>query len=163
MLSVKHPNGLFTINVNDDECRVAIRWTDTNSNDNDEIFMWLKHGELNKLIFDLQEAKEEIELNSMRRDLQGGRLFPIGGPQPPPDVAPENVPAITRRCPTESSVIERFDWYPVTKILTIIFKTGSSYTYIEVPREVAEGFLHDDSPGTFYNENIKGQYRSEKN
>ena len=143
MLSVKHPNDMFTINIDRDECRVGIR------NGNEETVMWMNHGELAKLIFDLQEAKEEIELHSMARDFQG--------PAPVPG------PGHIHTGSLDSTIIERFDWDPVSKKLVIVFKSGKSYTYFDVPRAEVEWFLDADSPGTYYNENIKGQYRSEKN
>ena len=37
-------------------------------------------------------------------------------------------------------------------------KTGKDYIYRNVPKEVWQGFKNADSPGGYYNQNIKGRF-----
>lgn len=42
--------------------------------------------------------------------------------------------------------------------LDITFKSGASYTYENVPPEIAEGLERAQSPGQFYHNSIKNVY-----
>lgn len=42
--------------------------------------------------------------------------------------------------------------------LSVRFKKGSTYTYTDVPTDVAEGLVTADSAGKYLNANIKGKY-----
>lgn len=45
-----------------------------------------------------------------------------------------------------------------SQTLTIGFPNGKTYQFDAVPPDVAEGFLRADSPGSYYNANLRGQY-----
>lgn len=48
------------------------------------------------------------------------------------------------------------------KELTVVFRDGPGwYVYYDVPEDVFEEFYDSDSLGTYYNENIKGNYEYE--
>lgn len=42
--------------------------------------------------------------------------------------------------------------------LEITFASGESYTFDNVPSDVAEGLRDAGSPGSYYHANIKGRY-----
>ena len=57
-----------------------------------------------------------------------------------------------------SSVLVRATWDPDTEQLQIQFSSGRVYTFTDVPVSVYQGLLEADSPGRFFNEQIKGNY-----
>lgn len=69
-----------------------------------------------------------------------------------------------RISPGESSLIRKISYNNNRKVLEIELETNDGntrvYFYEGVPREVVIDFLAADSKGKFYNENIKGEYRS---
>ncbi|WP_404655823.1 KTSC domain-containing protein [Bradyrhizobium sp. USDA 336] len=48
---------------------------------------------------------------------------------------------------------------PDSRILEVLFKTGSVYQYFEVPGRLYEELMQASSIGGFINSNVKGQYR----
>ena len=46
--------------------------------------------------------------------------------------------------------------------LTVQFKNGGAYRYLDVPAEHHTGMLAADSPGKYLHTNIKGQFKHEK-
>jgi hypothetical protein len=50
----------------------------------------------------------------------------------------------------------RYD--PRGRALHIIFTSGKTYIYMDVPREVYDALLKADSKGEFFNEEIRDQY-----
>lgn len=42
--------------------------------------------------------------------------------------------------------------------LEITFTSGRSYTFQSVPADIYEGLVASPSPGSYYNQNIKGIY-----
>ncbi len=57
-----------------------------------------------------------------------------------------------------SSQIDAVGYDAETGTLFIEFKGGSTYSYADVPAEVAEQLLAAGSVGSFFAANIKGQY-----
>lgn len=47
---------------------------------------------------------------------------------------------------------------PETRRMEIEFRSGRTYTFEEVPLDVYESLLASDSPGRYFNDNIKGVY-----
>lgn len=68
--------------------------------------------------------------------------------------------------PLKSSMLTAADWTPKSSnamdndlgTLTVTFKSGRSYTFDNVPEDVYQGLITAESPGSYYHENIKGQY-----
>ena len=57
-----------------------------------------------------------------------------------------------------SSWIENFEYDDATGNLDIETKSGETYTYGDVPQNVASEFSAADSKGSFHNMNLRGQY-----
>jgi KTSC domain len=57
-----------------------------------------------------------------------------------------------------SSNIQGIDYDEKQKNLTVIFKNGASYTYQNVPKEVAEAYAKAPSPRKFQDAYIHGKY-----
>ena len=60
--------------------------------------------------------------------------------------------------PLTSSTIEAMRYTPDTGVLEIRFKSGGTYSYADVPQEIASGLAEADSPGKYHHANIKGAY-----
>lgn len=58
----------------------------------------------------------------------------------------------------ESSHIDKAIYDFTTKSLKIKFRSGTVYEYSNVEPTVYESFIHADSQGKFFNENIKNNY-----
>ena len=57
-----------------------------------------------------------------------------------------------------STVIQRFDYAPERRELTVIFTTGRVYIYEAVPTDVVEGFRSAFSKGRFFNARIRDRF-----
>lgn len=59
-----------------------------------------------------------------------------------------------------SSLLRAARYDRLSKALSIDFKTkaGMSYTYFEVPEDVARQLFEAKSPGTFFQNKVKGKY-----
>ena len=44
------------------------------------------------------------------------------------------------------------------KLMKIVFQTGRTYNFRNVPRKIFEDLKKADSAGTFFNKEIKGKY-----
>jgi len=45
-------------------------------------------------------------------------------------------------------------------VLAVVFHTSSTiYDHPDVPNSVFEALINADSPGTYYNQNIRGKYK----
>lgn len=64
--------------------------------------------------------------------------------------------------PLESSHLDRVGYDKDAQVMHIFFKDGTHYEYHNVPHGVFARMLVHDSPGTHFNEAIKGQYRATK-
>lgn len=60
--------------------------------------------------------------------------------------------------PLRSSMIEAAGYDPDTRTLEIEFTGGRSYTFPNVPPDVYESLLGAESPGRYFNQQIKGVY-----
>ncbi len=58
-----------------------------------------------------------------------------------------------------SSNLASYDYDPDTAVLKIQFVSGRTYTYADVPPDVADGLGSASSPGQYFNSAIKDQYR----
>ena len=61
-----------------------------------------------------------------------------------------------------STVISKFYYNTATHTLRIVFVTGIVYDYKHVPESVYENMKASFSKGTYFNQNIKGNYEFEK-
>lgn len=57
-----------------------------------------------------------------------------------------------------SSAIRAVDYDEFTGELTIYFRSSGGYTFYGVPWEIYAGLVSSSSPGTFYNQHIRGRY-----
>ncbi len=62
------------------------------------------------------------------------------------------------RTPLRSSALRQVDYDPDSEQMTLHFPNGRSATYSSVPSSVYDGLVNSDSPGTYFNQNIKGNY-----
>lgn len=62
----------------------------------------------------------------------------------------------------ESSNLAGYDYDPKAKLLTITFKNGGSYKYIDVPEATFALFKQSESKGSFLSSKIKGIHKHEK-
>ena len=60
--------------------------------------------------------------------------------------------------PIKSTNIKKAGYNPETEVLTILFKTGKCYEYLEVSEKVWDEFLASKSAGSFFHKNIKNAY-----
>ncbi|GET42536.1 KTSC domain-containing protein [Microseira wollei] len=64
--------------------------------------------------------------------------------------------------PVHSTMANSIGYDPDRHLLQIEFKNGSVYEYEGVDEETWEDLLSTNSPGGFYNREIKGNYRSRR-
>ncbi|VIO69546.1 hypothetical protein CI1B_27520 [Bradyrhizobium ivorense] len=64
-----------------------------------------------------------------------------------------------RRDQVTSSNVAEIGYDPDSRILEVLFKTGSVYQYFEVPQQIYEELMRASSVGGFMNANLKGRYR----
>jgi hypothetical protein len=57
-----------------------------------------------------------------------------------------------------SSALSSADYDEERQELTITFTSGRSYTYRQVPSDIWDGLQTADSPGRFWNSQIKDQF-----
>lgn len=48
---------------------------------------------------------------------------------------------------------------PETKELSVTFHNGRTYTYLDIPKDLADGFENTSSRGKILHENIIGRYQ----
>jgi hypothetical protein len=60
--------------------------------------------------------------------------------------------------PLSSSNLAGYDYNPETRSLTISFLHGRSYTFRDVPEDVAHGLATAESAGKYFNSEIKNTY-----
>lgn len=58
-----------------------------------------------------------------------------------------------------SSAIRGVDYDESTQKMTIYFRSSGGYTFYGVPWDVYTGLINSGSPGTYYNNHIRGRYR----
>ena len=64
------------------------------------------------------------------------------------------------RAPVESSAISAVGYSKRLQILEIEFINGAIYRYLAVPRSVYHKLMTSESKARFYDQNIKGSYKS---
>lgn len=60
---------------------------------------------------------------------------------------------------TNSSQVTKVGYNEETKILTITFKTGKSYEYYDVPKDIFDSMLTAESIGKYLNQFVKPFYK----
>lgn len=63
------------------------------------------------------------------------------------------------RVPVASSTIASVGFDDATLALEVEFQNGLIYQYFDVPRAVFDSLLAAESPGGFFNEQVRGSYR----
>jgi hypothetical protein len=58
--------------------------------------------------------------------------------------------------PLASSNLAACDYDEASRVLQIRFQSGRTYSYKDVPQETAEGLMQANSPGKYFNSNIRG-------
>lgn len=53
--------------------------------------------------------------------------------------------------PVESSMIQAAGYDEATETLEVVFNSGKTYRYFQVPKDVWEGLLEADSKGSYMN------------
>jgi hypothetical protein len=61
----------------------------------------------------------------------------------------------------KAGFFDKVGYDPGPRLLTVYFKDGSVYGYEKVPEKVYLDLIKSHSPGSFYNDEIKGTYTSE--
>ncbi len=69
--------------------------------------------------------------------------------------------------PVDSSTIAAVDFEPgdpllETGTLTVVFKSGGTFRYFDVPEDAYAAMLDSDSKGKYFAQHIKKQFRGEK-
>ena len=62
----------------------------------------------------------------------------------------------------KSSNLDGCDYDTASKTLTVHFKTGSSYSYADVPAHIHDGLCNAQSPGSYFARVIRGSYPATK-
>ena len=57
-----------------------------------------------------------------------------------------------------SSCISAVDYDPLTRKMYLRFRSGRSYTLRDVPEYHFNGLLNASSPGSYFNDYLKGRY-----
>lgn len=55
----------------------------------------------------------------------------------------------------QSTWLDAVAYDPLTRTLTVRYRSGEMYRYLDVPHRVYEAFLIAESPGAYYNEFIR--------
>jgi hypothetical protein len=58
-----------------------------------------------------------------------------------------------------SSALRAVDYDPFSRDMQIWFASGGPYTFRGVPPSIYQGLISAGSPGTYYNNHIRGRYR----
>lgn len=64
--------------------------------------------------------------------------------------------------PIESSMFDGHHYDPQSRQMTVRFKNGAVHTYEDVPVEKHTAFVGNQSPGRYFNENIKNNFAGRK-
>lgn len=75
---------------------------------------------------------------------------------------PQPVGIISRiqRHPVESRALAAIGYSSRLRALEVEFRRGGTYRYLEVPRSVYDALLTAESKAGFYNQNVRGKYKS---
>ena len=61
-----------------------------------------------------------------------------------------------------SSLIETAGYDQQKKEMVVKFKTGGTYIYSQIPRDLFNAFLDAESPGKFFHSNIRHKFDARK-
>ena len=64
--------------------------------------------------------------------------------------------------PAQSTTISQHGYHPESQTMVVHFKNGNVYEYRGVPPEVYKAYQNSESQGSFFAENIKGRYTTNK-
>ena len=74
--------------------------------------------------------------------------------------APQEAPALQE---VESTSIKEVGYNPETQVLTVVFeKSGETYEYKGVPKDVYDALMAAESKGQYFAQNIKGKFEFTK-
>jgi hypothetical protein len=73
---------------------------------------------------------------------------------------PSGIVSRIKRVPVESTALATVGYSKRLHALEIEFRNGAVYRYLEVAPRVYEALLHARSKARFYDQNIRGKYRS---
>jgi hypothetical protein len=121
-------------------------------------------GENLGLVLEREDTLELIEIPAPAAAYQGLRQIDViiasesnpdfnqllGGPQ-----------ALPMR-PIDSTMANAVGYDPKHHLLQVEFKNGTVYQYEDVDLETWQDFQESDSPGRFFNQEIRGYYRSHR-
>lgn len=62
-------------------------------------------------------------------------------------------------CMPDSSMINRVEYAPVTKTLSVVFNNNTVYGYDDVPPELFDALCKAPSAGQFFNKNIRNAFK----
>ncbi len=84
---------------------------------------------------------------------------PLPAREPPP---PQPVGIVSRieRHPVESRALATVGYSRRLRALEVEFRRGGTYRYLNVPRSVYDALLTAQSKAGFYNQNVRGKYKS---
>lgn len=63
------------------------------------------------------------------------------------------------RTPVVSSDLSEVGYDPTTMVLEIVFHSGGTYQYFDVPETVYQELLSSESIGRFFHAHVKNNYR----
>lgn len=66
-------------------------------------------------------------------------------------------PKIPEMTPIQSSMLEGHAYDQETRTMHVKYKNGATYAYDDVPLEKYAAFTGAESPGRYFNANIRGQ------
>ena len=61
-----------------------------------------------------------------------------------------------------SQAIERADYHAPTRTMQIVFRSGAAYHYAAVPPHVFRELIAHQSPGWYFQNQVRGRYRERK-
>ena len=80
-----------------------------------------------------------------------------GAPQP---AQPRGIISRIERRPVESRALAAVGYSNRLRALEVEFRRGGTYRYLDVPRGVYDALLAAESKARFYNQHVRGKYRS---
>ena len=66
------------------------------------------------------------------------------------------------RIPVKSSDLAEVGYDPLSSTLEIRFRTGGTYQYFNVPRQIFEGLMNASSKGSYFHARIRRRYRTRR-
>lgn len=61
----------------------------------------------------------------------------------------------------KSSAIKAVEYHPHSHALDVYFTTGKTVQYKDVPKDVYQSLIDSDSVGTYFNFNIRNNYKTQ--